>query len=314
MAEIRGAFFSESDKLYTCGDNRHGKLCQEEEELEKFEGPQLVKKFENYFVTNVACGGCHTILSAQKTEEEYKRTINLPPLQRIPMTSQDLHGIKADSIESTENVEIKNESESEKLPQIEEKEVITNGNHDEPQESNPVQEVNPEPEKQENLINSIKTPSAFTTEISDGIEEISTTISAKQEEVKNLVETSVTKIEDQANTIKENVATKVDEIKNDLDKNLEEITTKTENFMHDVKEKVEKSTQEKIDNFVKEAKDGLTSEIDKFVSMTGVKSFLGNKSDSIENLLDEINDEDDEDSKSSNEDAVSVAPGKVPPE
>lgn len=271
----------------------------------------MVKKFENYLVTNVSCGGCHTIISAHKTEEEFKKTINLPPLQRVPnaiIHEDSLHGMHSESIESQDHTEHKENGISQDTIESVEKEI----------KNEIIQKEEP------SIIKDIKSPiSAFTTEISDGIEEITTNVSetviSKKDEMTNLLDSSIHKMGDQMNEMKENVSNKmegqinnmkdsmthkIEGIKNGINQNMEDITSKTESFMGGMKEKVETSTQDKIDNFVKETKDGFGSEAEKFVNMTGVKSFLGNsKTDSIEHLLDEIN---DDDSKSSSGDTVSI--------
>lgn len=271
--------FTESLKLYTCGDNRHGKLCHEEDEVPTAEGPQLVKKFENYLVTNLSCGGCHTIVCAQKTEEEFKKSINLPPLQRVPNTifhEDSLHGFKSDSTDSADNIISDTPKQS-----------VVNG-----------------------VMNEIKSPlTAFTTEISEGIEEITSTanetVSAKKDEVSGFIDNSVKQMENKAGEITENVTEKIENIKNGINENVEELTTKTNNFLNDTKETVESSVQEKIEDFVKEAKDEIGSGMTNIMNMTGIKSLVENKkTDSIENLLDEINDEGD--GKSSSGDTVSI--------
>ncbi|CAG5097085.1 Similar to RPGR: X-linked retinitis pigmentosa GTPase regulator (Canis lupus familiaris) [Cotesia congregata] len=78
----------ESGKLFMCGDGRHGKLGLEENENNVHE-LTLAVKYQELIVTNVACGGCHTILVGHKKDmdnddEKSKMKINsLPPL-KIP--------------------------------------------------------------------------------------------------------------------------------------------------------------------------------------------------------------------------------------
>lgn len=91
---------AENYKIYTCGDTRHGKLCQDGDMSEEGHfGPEQITRFANYKVTNVSCGGCHTIICAQKEFENWNNS--LPPLQRVPNTI--LNEIKTEAaLEMTE--------------------------------------------------------------------------------------------------------------------------------------------------------------------------------------------------------------------
>ncbi|XP_044595716.1 X-linked retinitis pigmentosa GTPase regulator isoform X1 [Cotesia glomerata] len=86
--ESHVAVITESGKLFMCGDGRHGKLGLEENENNVHE-LTLAVKYQELIVTNVACGGCHTILVGHKKnmdndDEKSKMKINsLPPL-KIP--------------------------------------------------------------------------------------------------------------------------------------------------------------------------------------------------------------------------------------
>ena len=57
-------FLSESGKLFTFGDGRHGKLGQGEECFSNQFRPVRVARFENFNVESVSCGGCHTLVTA----------------------------------------------------------------------------------------------------------------------------------------------------------------------------------------------------------------------------------------------------------
>jgi len=87
------ALMTESGKLFTCGDGRHGKLGLEENENNVHE-ITLAARYQELFVLNVtnqlltrdtspsrlnyfvvpqvACGGCHTILVGRRHEINYQ--------------------------------------------------------------------------------------------------------------------------------------------------------------------------------------------------------------------------------------------------
>ncbi|XP_043274624.1 X-linked retinitis pigmentosa GTPase regulator-like [Venturia canescens] len=95
--ESHVAIVTESGKLLTCGDGRHGKLGLEENENNVHE-LTLASKYQELVVSDVACGGCHTILVGRRRELDKDESTNeeqtgvqmksLPPLKlpvsRIP--------------------------------------------------------------------------------------------------------------------------------------------------------------------------------------------------------------------------------------
>ncbi|XP_048510356.1 X-linked retinitis pigmentosa GTPase regulator-like [Athalia rosae] len=91
--ESHTAIVTESGKLFMCGDGRHGKLGLEENENNVHEITHAVK-YEELIVTDVSCGGCHTILVGKRREDtdedsaavhsdSVSRKNSLPPL-KIP--------------------------------------------------------------------------------------------------------------------------------------------------------------------------------------------------------------------------------------
>ncbi|XP_069684156.1 X-linked retinitis pigmentosa GTPase regulator-like [Periplaneta americana] len=104
--ESHTAFVTDRGGLYTCGESRHGKLCNEQDNNnQSVPVPMKASKFKGYMVAKVACGGCHTMVLAceRKDFEEdeldaISQSINsdgdpvnnrnsLPPLQRVPFQS-----------------------------------------------------------------------------------------------------------------------------------------------------------------------------------------------------------------------------------
>ncbi|CAK9798475.1 X-linked retinitis pigmentosa GTPase regulator [Anthophora plagiata] len=91
--ESHTAIVTESGKLFTCGDGRHGKLGLEENENNVHE-LTFVPRYKELVVLNVACGGWHTILVGQRREpshtqkdmenaqmEHIQKRNSLPPLK-----------------------------------------------------------------------------------------------------------------------------------------------------------------------------------------------------------------------------------------
>ncbi|KOB73652.1 putative X-linked retinitis pigmentosa GTPase regulator [Operophtera brumata] len=107
------AFVTDNGLLYTCGESRHNKLCLEDiddadnsNEVPNQYRPKRVTAMNGHIVDNVACGGCHTLLTATKgsnadftnndfsiVNEETRQVslTELPPLQKVPsMKSEEV--------------------------------------------------------------------------------------------------------------------------------------------------------------------------------------------------------------------------------
>lgn len=67
--ESHTAVITKHGNLYTCGDGRHGKLGMGEESFSNLFKLEKVTRFDNFVVQEVACGGCHTLVTAVKTTE-----------------------------------------------------------------------------------------------------------------------------------------------------------------------------------------------------------------------------------------------------
>ncbi|KAJ2946855.1 hypothetical protein O0L34_g16184 [Tuta absoluta] len=105
------AFVTDNGLLYTCGEARHNKLCLEaiddadnsNEAVPNQYSPKRVTSMNGFVVDNVACGGCHTLLTAIKgsnadftnndfdlvnEEARHISLTELPPLQKVPIMSK----------------------------------------------------------------------------------------------------------------------------------------------------------------------------------------------------------------------------------
>ncbi|KAK0171955.1 hypothetical protein PV328_005341 [Microctonus aethiopoides] len=107
------AIITESGKLFTCGDGRHGKLGLEENENNVHQLTHATK-YQELYVTNVSCGGCHTILVGQRRNEENEseeskqmKLNSLPPLKvpsaRIQSDDQSKSEVSIEEVEKGEN-------------------------------------------------------------------------------------------------------------------------------------------------------------------------------------------------------------------
>ncbi|GAB6018518.1 hypothetical protein CHUAL_000215 [Chamberlinius hualienensis] len=67
--ESHTAIITDQGKIYTCGDGRHGKLGLGDENFSNQFSPIVLKKFLGYSVAQVACGGCHMLVLASKSND-----------------------------------------------------------------------------------------------------------------------------------------------------------------------------------------------------------------------------------------------------
>ncbi|KAL6442464.1 hypothetical protein ACFW04_002588 [Cataglyphis niger] len=109
--ESHSAILTERGKLFTCGDGRHGKLGLEENENNVHE-VTFAAKYQELFITNVACGGCHTILVGRRhkidsqsqsdsTESTTQNKSSLPPL-KLPVNIHNEHSVASTTVDATE--------------------------------------------------------------------------------------------------------------------------------------------------------------------------------------------------------------------
>lgn len=68
--ESHTAVVTDTGKIFTFGDGRHGKLGQGDECFSNLFKPTLISRFNGFHVTKVSCGGCHMLVCAIRTEAE----------------------------------------------------------------------------------------------------------------------------------------------------------------------------------------------------------------------------------------------------
>ncbi|XP_037298969.1 X-linked retinitis pigmentosa GTPase regulator [Manduca sexta] len=151
------AFVTDNGLLYTCGEARHNKLCLEDIDnanshdvvLNQYT-PKRVTAMNGHIVDNVACGGCHTLLTATKGSNadftnndfnivnETTRQIvlaELPPLKvpvmnkiEEPYTTEDVINSNAEAQHNTEPDHL-NGNTNEETGSIDSLEANVSGSH-----------------------------------------------------------------------------------------------------------------------------------------------------------------------------------------
>ncbi|CAH0769808.1 unnamed protein product [Bemisia tabaci] len=120
--ERHTGFVTDNGELWMCGDNRHGELCVDWIG-DKASPISRISIFSAFFVKDVVCGGCHTMVFASPqtdenensdpdvmieatkvTKQENSKT-QLPPLQRLPQNfaEEEKNTVKDDLVRSLEN-------------------------------------------------------------------------------------------------------------------------------------------------------------------------------------------------------------------
>ncbi|XP_045523770.1 X-linked retinitis pigmentosa GTPase regulator-like [Pieris brassicae] len=238
------AFVTDNGLLYTCGEPRHSKLCLDEIDGDTSNdspnqySPKRVSAMNGFVVDNVACGGCHTLLTATKgsnadfTNNDFivnqSKPISiteLPPLQKIPTMKSDE---KMDLEKPTE------ETNNEDIGSIDSLEANVSGSH--------IVNINDLETTSMHDVPDLKTdePDNKVIDVSPAIEnEISSTTASIETTIENLIATTDHKSSSIEKGMSE-VAEKAEEIK---DKAVIEINSmegkaheKFENIIHTVKE------------------------------------------------------------------------------
>ncbi|CAG9560742.1 unnamed protein product [Danaus chrysippus] len=145
------AFVTDNGLLYTCGEARHNKLCLEEtddnnsNDLPNQYTPMRVTAMNGFVIDNVACGGCHTLLTATKGSNndftnndfsiisEENRPVSLtelPPLQKIPAMNkiEDITNF-ANANTEDKNADLVNGNNNEETKSIDSLEANVSGSH-----------------------------------------------------------------------------------------------------------------------------------------------------------------------------------------
>ncbi|XP_047521389.1 X-linked retinitis pigmentosa GTPase regulator-like [Pieris napi] len=254
------AFVTDNGLLYTCGEPRHSKLCLDEIDADSSNdfpnqySPKRVSAMNGFVVDNVACGGCHTLLTATKgsnadfTNNDFivnqSKPISiteLPPLQKIPTMKSDE---KMDLEKPTE------ETNNEDIGSIDSLEANVSGSHIvniNDLEATSMHDV-PDLKTDEADNKVIDVTTAIENEISSTTASIETTIenlittadhksssiekgmsemAEKAEEIKDKAVIEIKSVEDKANDKFENIIHTVKETTNDNIVKVEEVITKT---------------------------------------------------------------------------------------
>lgn len=269
-------FFPESYKIYTCGDTRHGKLCQEDVSDEGQFLPEQIARFANYKITHVACGGCHTIICAQKVIDEPNSL--LPPLQRVP------NSILSPEIKTEVAVEIQN-GVSDVCNGIDSQKTMSNGIAHDAREmaENGITELGTVAE--EAMKNGEENLNSITDDIHKLPADISNIIKSQKERLDAEYDKTMNTIKNESNIMSNKVMEEANDTKDNMINN-------ARNFLHD-------------------RADGLKNDVNEITGLKPLKDNL--TSDSVDNLLQEIEDDlSNKSSKTYTSDTISVkSNGKI---
>ncbi|XP_049866341.1 X-linked retinitis pigmentosa GTPase regulator-like isoform X2 [Pectinophora gossypiella] len=251
------AFVTDNGLLFTCGESRHNKLCLEDiddadnsnEAVPNQYSPKRVTAMNGFVVDNVACGGCHTLLTAIKGSNadftnndfsivnEETRQISmpeLPPLQKIPMmnkadppTSEDVANSNVEQHLNTDNVN----GNAEETGSIDSLEANVSGSHI----------VN---------INDLEVENGSLHEVDD-IKKDDTAPSAPIEaEVTNFMESMDSAFKHAGDKIKETAK----DVSNKVDDTVKDMSNKVDETVKDM--------SHKVDGAVKDVKDAVNDKIE----------------------------------------------------
>ncbi|XP_053602858.1 probable E3 ubiquitin-protein ligase HERC3 [Plodia interpunctella] len=250
------AFVTDNGLLYTCGESRHNKLCLEEiddddnanEAVPNQYSPKRVTAMNGYVVDNVACGGCHTLITATKgsnadftnndfniiNEDNRQITLTeLPPLQKVPgmIKSEDItiEDVTNSNTNEHVNVDNMNGNANDDIASIDSLEANVSGSHivninDLDNDTGSTHDV-PDINKDEN-----DTSLPITIEIKDTIADMHII-----EKMDHTVDTAVEKVEDKVNEVVKDVSDKVKEKKVVVEDTLKKTMALIPDIHHDDK-------------------------------------------------------------------------------
>lgn len=207
-------------------------------------------------------------MSAQKNEEELSKsaTGSLPPLQRVP--NSIITSDDSDTINMKNGLTEGNEESNGMLDDIQSE--VTNG-----------------------LSDMSKIP-----------ENITNVITQQKEALSSQYDKAIDKIEDKAEDMIVNVSEKVEDVKSGINGNVEKLKEQADNLIKD--SNMPSWIKSPAEGALKQVGDGISSGMNKFMDKTSEKSLQEKpKFDSVDNLLQEIED-DLCSSKSSTGDTVSM--------
>ncbi|KAL0891844.1 hypothetical protein ABMA27_015104 [Loxostege sticticalis] len=225
------AFVTDNGLLYTCGESRHNKLCLEEiddadnsnEAVPNQYSPKRVTAMNGFVVDNVACGGCHTLLTATKgsnadftnndfsiVSEEKRQTslTELPPLQKVPTMSKHEKPFTIEDVTNSNtvehvNVDNVNGNANEETGSIDSLEANVSGSHI--VNINDLENENVSPHGIPDINKDDLTPSSPT---------LKTAVTDAMDNVQAMVEKTEDKIQETVESVKDEVKDKVEVVEN----------------------------------------------------------------------------------------------------
>ncbi|CAG9784822.1 unnamed protein product [Diatraea saccharalis] len=231
------AFVTDNGLLYTCGEARHDKLCLDDNDSPDDQNeapanqysPKRVTAMNGFIVDNVACGGCHTLLSATKgsnvdftnndfsiISEDTRLPVmtELPPL-KVPATSKHEESYKPEDVTNSNvdehvNEDTLNGNAHEETGSIDSLEANVSGSH--------IVNINDLENVSTHGIPDLHTDifdtATIKTIMNDTVNNISTAMDTTEEKIQNAVENVKENVKEQIEVVEDFIkkSTKLDPI------------------------------------------------------------------------------------------------------
>ncbi|CAG4976764.1 unnamed protein product [Colias eurytheme] len=245
------AFVTDNGLLYTCGESRHDKLCLDEIDADNSTDfpnqytPKRVTAMNGFIVDNVACGGCHTLLTATKgsnadftnndfiVNQDNKQIsiTELPPLQKVPIMNKEDPPMDTPKPSVNEHVIENSNNGNEESGSIDSLEANVSGSHivhinDLETDTASIHNI-PDLNNDTSMINDNMPKMDISSSIEKGMTEISEKLEKAKDKVTEDIEEIQNKAEDKiqeiVHTVKEEANEKIEVVEDILKKSVAKI-------------------------------------------------------------------------------------------